>query len=54
MAAHYYREKGPKDGIITYKQEDFPEGIGVFDLECGRFAAPKPFAGSVTTGWRTI
>ncbi len=43
MAARYYCGKGPKDGIITYKQEDFPEGIGVFDLECGRFAAPKPF-----------
>lgn len=43
IADYYYRTKGRKDGIITYKQEDFPEGIGVYDIECGRFAAPKPF-----------
>ncbi len=43
MAEYYYQTKGMKDGIITYKQEDFPEGIGVYDLECGRFASPKPF-----------
>lgn len=43
VADHYYNKTGHKDGIITYKQEDFPEGIGVFDLERGRFAAPKPF-----------
>lgn len=43
MAEYYYHTKNMKDGIITYKQEDFPEGIGVYDLECGRFASPKPF-----------
>lgn len=43
IADYYYRTKGRKDGIITYKQEDFPEGIGVYDIECGRFSAPKPF-----------
>jgi alpha-L-fucosidase len=31
------------DALITYKQEDFPEGIGVPDIECGRFAQAKPF-----------
>lgn len=43
IADYYYDTKGKKDGIITYKQEDFPEGIGVYDIECGRFASPKPF-----------
>ncbi len=42
VAEHYY---GRTDsGIITYKQEDFPPGIGVYDAECGRFARPKPFS----------
>ena len=44
VADYYYNQTGHRDGIITYKQEDFPEGIGVYDLERGRFAAPKPFA----------
>ena len=44
IADYYYRTTGHTDGIITYKQEDFPEGIGVYDIECGRFASPKPFA----------
>lgn len=43
IADYYYRIKGIKEGIITYKQNDFPNEIGVFDIECGRFAAPKPF-----------
>ncbi len=43
IAEHYYKKSGIEDGIITYKQEDFPADIGVFDIECGRFAAPKPF-----------
>ncbi len=43
IADYYYNTTGHKDGIITYKQEDFPEGIGIYDLERGRFAAPKPF-----------
>lgn len=30
-------------GVITYKQEDFPEGSGVLDLECGRFAKASDF-----------
>lgn len=40
---YYYNQKDMKDGVITYKQEDFPDGIGVYDIECGRFALPKPF-----------
>lgn len=43
IADHYYHTTGHTDGIITYKQEDFPAGIGVYDLECGHFAEPKPF-----------
>ncbi|MDO4284682.1 MAG: alpha-L-fucosidase [Eubacteriales bacterium] len=43
IADYYYRTLGKQDGIITYKQEDFPEGIGVYDFERGQFADPKPF-----------
>lgn len=43
VAKYYYHTRGIGDGIITYKQEDFPEGIGVYDIECGRFSSPKPF-----------
>lgn len=35
MLKHFYEKK--KDGVMTYKWEDFPKGTGVFDLECGRF-----------------
>lgn len=42
MAEHYYRHAG-SGGIITYKQEDFPEGVGVYDIERGRFSEPKSF-----------
>ncbi len=35
MLKHFYEKK--KDGIMTYKWEDFPSGTGMFDLECGRF-----------------
>ncbi len=31
------------DGIMTYKQDDFPKGVGVYDVECGRFAEKQPF-----------
>lgn len=41
-AVQHYYEVCP-DGIITFKQEDFPRSAGVFDLECGRFSAPKPY-----------
>lgn len=43
IADYYYNKKGLTDRIITYKQEDFPEGIGVFDIECGCFSLPKPY-----------
>ena len=41
-AAKCYYDAVPQ-GIITYKQEDFPECLGVFDVECGRFADRQPF-----------
>lgn len=43
VAEYFYNKKGRKDGVITYKQEDYPEGIGVYDIECGRFSMPKEF-----------
>lgn len=43
MAEYYYHTKGMTEGVITYKQEDFPGGMGVYDLECGRFASPRDF-----------
>lgn len=43
MAEYYYRTRGMKEGIITYKQEDFPKDIGVYDIECGKFAHPRSF-----------
>lgn len=44
IATYYYGRKAKKDGIITFKQEDFPSQAGVLDIECGRFSRPKPFA----------
>lgn len=44
MVDFYYNISKHTDGVITYKQEDFPADIGVFDIECGRFSQPKPFA----------
>ena len=41
MAEHYYRTV--PDGIITYKQEDIPEHVGVLDIERGHFSQAKPF-----------
>lgn len=43
IADYYYNKNGRRDGIITYKQEDFPQGIGVFDIECGRFSQAKTY-----------
>lgn len=43
IAEHYYNKAGAGNGIITYKQEDFPENIGVYDLERGAFSDPKPY-----------
>ncbi len=41
MARHF---RGAKpDGVLTYKQVDFPEGTGVRDIERGSFSQPKPF-----------
>ena len=38
---HFY-ESCPH-GILTYKQEDFPVGSGIKDLECGRFTQCMDF-----------
>ena len=43
IADYYYNKAGHTDGIITYKQEDFPKDIGVYDIECGRFSQAKPY-----------
>lgn len=40
VAEHYYKND---QTILTYKQEDFPEGIGVYDIERGRFEEAKEF-----------
>ncbi|MBR7040381.1 MAG: alpha-L-fucosidase [Clostridia bacterium] len=39
----YYNQAGVTDGIMTYKQADFPKGVGVYDVECGRFADKQPY-----------
>mgnify|MGYP002408977660 CR=1 FL=1 len=31
------------DTLVTYKQYDFPEGVAVVDIECGRFSDCKDF-----------
>ena len=41
MAEHYYQTV--PEGIITYKQEDIPEHVGVLDIERGHFSQAKPF-----------
>lgn len=43
MAEHFYNQAGIEAPIITFKQTDFPNEIGVVDLECGRFSQCKPF-----------
>jgi len=35
--------RGSDDTAFTYKQEDFPDGVGVRDVERGRFAGAPPF-----------
>ena len=41
MVEHYY--KAVPDGIVTYKQEDIPENVGVLDIERGHFSQAKSF-----------
>lgn len=38
-----YLYKDNKERVLTYKQEDFPADIGVYDIECGRFEEAKDF-----------
>ncbi len=40
MTEHFYRNDNT---VLTYKQEDFPEGIGVYDIECGSFKEAREF-----------
>ncbi|HJA67946.1 MAG TPA: alpha-L-fucosidase [Candidatus Mediterraneibacter cottocaccae] len=43
VAEYYYRKTGADRGVITYKQNDFPDGIGALDLERGAFSDPAPY-----------
>lgn len=40
MVEHIYQSE---DMVLTHKQEDFPENVGVYDIECGSFSEAKPF-----------
>jgi alpha-L-fucosidase len=37
MLSFYYEKNRQLDGIITYKQEDFPADVGIYDVEIGGF-----------------
>lgn len=43
MLDYFYNTSEQSDVIMSYKQDDFPQNVGVFDIECGRFSDPKPF-----------
>lgn len=43
MVKHFYESNSDKDVAISYKQEDFPSNIGIYDIECGRFSEAKEF-----------
>lgn len=43
MLSHFYNSAAEREVIMSYKQEDFPKNVGVFDIECGRFSEPKNF-----------
>ena len=44
ILSHYYsHDRGGMDCIISYKQDDFPEGTGIRDIECGTFADIQAF-----------
>lgn len=40
MTEYYYKNE---NAILTHKQEDFPEGVGICDIECGSFEDVKDF-----------
>ena len=40
MTEYYYKSK---NAILTHKQEDFPDGVGICDIECGSFEDIKEF-----------
>ncbi len=43
VARHFREHAGTGGGVLTYKQDDFPEGTGLRDIERGRSSAIKPF-----------
>jgi alpha-L-fucosidase len=45
MLSHYYEQaaKTGREVVMTYKNNDFPTGAGVVDLECGRMASITPY-----------
>lgn len=43
MLNYYYTTSEDREVIMSYKLEDFPQNVGVFDVECGRFSELKPF-----------
>lgn len=44
LVDHYYNGPNAKEErIITYKQEDFPEGTGIRDVECGCYSDIQSF-----------
>jgi len=51
---YFYNTKGKKDGVITYKWEDYPKGTGVFDIECGDLPSPSRSPGRWMIVWRII
>lgn len=40
MVEHLYKDPHV---VLTHKQEDFPENVGVYDIECGSFSQAKSF-----------
>ena len=43
MLEYYYLETGHENGIITYKGEDFPQSVGVLDMERGSSCEIRSF-----------
>lgn len=39
MLSFYYEKHRALEGVISYKQEDFPAGVGIYDVEIGGFDA---------------
>ncbi len=54
---HFYKyaDDSKKDVLLTYKQEDYPEGTAVHDIECTRLAETPPYYWQTDdkTDWKT-